>query len=304
MTASQGRADDGRSMFVRVRGLRLHVRGFGDEDAPALFVLHGWGDGSASFVPFVHALIARIDTPTRVYAMDHRGFGYSARGPGGYYWFPDYVADLAAVIDLLAPDQRVRLVGHSMGAQIASLYAGLRPRRVAHLVLMDGLAVPDMLSSVTPTRYERWLDALAHPPRERIFQSFDALAARIQRRQTRLDAEQAIFLARCWASAGEDGRVALLADPAHGTDGPLPYHSADFEAVWRCVTASTLFLLAGASVLRTRLPEGMYAAREACFGNHTTRSLSGVGHLMHVEAPERCAEAVARFIASEPCDAR
>ncbi|HEX7382571.1 MAG TPA: alpha/beta hydrolase [Nevskiaceae bacterium] len=289
---------------MRARGLRFHVLGFGDDAAPTLFVLHGWGDSSASFIPFVHALLARVDEPMRVFAMDHRGFGYSARGSGGYYWFPDYVADLAAVIDGLVPGQRVKLVGHSMGAQIASLYAGLRPARVERLVLMDGLAVADMPPSATPARYARWLDALAQPPRMQSFASFDALAARIRRRQPHLDARQALFLARCWATAEEDGRVTLLADPLHRMDGPLPYHAADFEAVWRCVTAPTLFLLAEASALRGMLPDGDYVRREACFRNHSTQSLRGVGHLMHVEAPERCAEAVARFVTRELIGAR
>src|SRR6476660_2232553 len=38
-----------RSTFIPVRGLRYHVREWGDASAPKLFLLHGWMDVSASF---------------------------------------------------------------------------------------------------------------------------------------------------------------------------------------------------------------------------------------------------------------
>ena len=39
-----------------MRGLRYHVRTWGQADAPALFLLHGWMDVSASFQFLVDAL--------------------------------------------------------------------------------------------------------------------------------------------------------------------------------------------------------------------------------------------------------
>src|SRR4051794_18660252 len=38
-----------RSLFVDVRGLRYHVRSWGSEGAPRIFMLHGMNDVSASF---------------------------------------------------------------------------------------------------------------------------------------------------------------------------------------------------------------------------------------------------------------
>ena len=37
------------SLFIDIRGLRYHIRSWGDNDAPKLFMLHGWMDVSASF---------------------------------------------------------------------------------------------------------------------------------------------------------------------------------------------------------------------------------------------------------------
>ena len=45
-----------RSEFIDIRGLRTHVRHWGPEDAPRLFLLHGWLDVSAAFQFTVDAL--------------------------------------------------------------------------------------------------------------------------------------------------------------------------------------------------------------------------------------------------------
>ena len=80
---------------VPVRGLTYTVRRWGPADAPQVFLLHGWMDSSPTFQFVVDAL--RRDW--QVIAPDWRGFGGST-WLGHSYWFPDYYADLEA---LLAP---------------------------------------------------------------------------------------------------------------------------------------------------------------------------------------------------------
>ena len=83
-----------RSRWLAVHGLDLHVREWGTEGAPKLFLLHGWMDVSASFAFLVDAL--RRDW--HVIAPDWRGFGLSSWASHGYE-FPDYFADLDALLD-------------------------------------------------------------------------------------------------------------------------------------------------------------------------------------------------------------
>src|SRR5579883_1622162 len=64
---------DNRSEFLHVRGLRLHVRRWGDDRAPMLFLCHGWLDVSATFAPVAAILAERW----QVLAPDARGFGHS-----------------------------------------------------------------------------------------------------------------------------------------------------------------------------------------------------------------------------------
>ena len=121
-----------RSEFVRIRGLRYHVRRWGDPGAPMIFAAHGWLDVSATFDALARQLLPQF----QLLMPDWRGFGHS-EWPQDGYWFPDYVADLDALVAHYAPsDAPILLAGHSMGAQVVSLYAGLRPERVAKLAIL------------------------------------------------------------------------------------------------------------------------------------------------------------------------
>src|SRR5688500_14643564 len=110
-----------QSRFIDVRGLRYHVRVWQAEGAPAMVLLHGWMDVSASFQFMVDAL--RADW--QVYAPDWRGYGLTEWEKADSYWFPDYIADLDVLLEHLLPGQAVNLVGHSLGGNVATLYAGV-----------------------------------------------------------------------------------------------------------------------------------------------------------------------------------
>ena len=117
-----------RSEFLTIRGLRYHVRHWGSADAPKLFLLHGWMDVSASF----QFMVDCMEKDWHVIAPDWRGFGLTERSGADTYWFADYIGDLEAIVDHYSPDEAIRLVGHSMGANVSTSYAGVRPQRIGH----------------------------------------------------------------------------------------------------------------------------------------------------------------------------
>src|SRR5258705_322890 len=81
-------------------------------------LLHGWLDHAGSF-----DLLAPL-LPGRTVALDFRGHGDSQWvGPGGFYHFVEYIADLDGALELLSPQEPVRIVGHSMGAAAALICA-------------------------------------------------------------------------------------------------------------------------------------------------------------------------------------
>jgi len=100
-----------QSQYLPVRGLQYHVQTWGQPaDAtptrPPLVMVHGWMDVGASFQFGVDAL-AEAEGQTRwVIAPDWRGFGLTATPGADTYWFPDYLADLEALLDTLAPAER------------------------------------------------------------------------------------------------------------------------------------------------------------------------------------------------------
>ena len=181
-----------------------------------------------------------------------------------------------------------------MGAQIVSLYAGLRPERVAKLVMLDAITLPDMPSSQAPKRFKRWLEQVKETPRERSYPSFDDLATRVQRQHPQLSPEHALFVARCWGREDGHGRITLCADPKHHRHGPGLYHAEDSSAVWREITADTLFIDAGKSQFQT--PPEMRPAQADCFRSHRIEVIAEAGHMLHFDAPDDTARRIAAFL--------
>jgi len=284
------------SVFVPVHGLRYHCRCWGDARAPKLFMLHGWMDVSASFQFLVNAL--RQDW--RVIAPDWRGFGLTEWAKRGGYWFPDYFADLEYLLAHFQPDAPATLVGHSMGGNVAAMYSGIRPGRVAKLVNLEGFGMAGANPEQAPQRYTRWLDELAdEKPSFRDYDSFDALAERLRKNNSRLSPERAQFLARHWGLAKPDGRVALASDPAHKLVNPVLYRIEEAQACWRSVTAAVLWV----SGAETKMPgllkisDADLSARKACFGRLTERVIPEAGHMLHHDQPERLAAVIEEFLA-------
>jgi pimeloyl-ACP methyl ester carboxylesterase len=284
------------SVFVSLRGLRYHCRCWGDARSPMLFMLHGWMDVSASFQFLVDAL--RGDW--RVIAPDWRGFGLTEWSTQGAYWFPDYFADLDALLGHFHPDTPATLVGHSMGGNVATMYAGIRPGRVARLVNLEGFGLGGTRAGQAPERYARWLEELAGmPPSFRDYDSFDALADRLCANNPRLSRERALFLSRHWGAAKPGGRVALASDPAHKLVNPVLYRVEEAEACWRKVAAPVLWVSgAETKILQTlKISEAELASRKACFQHLDERVVPGAGHMIHHDQPERLAQIIEVFLA-------
>lgn len=279
------------SDFVRIRGLRYHVKTWGEPGKPALWLLPGWLDTAATWAPVAEALAAQW----QVHAPDWRGLGHT-QWPEDGYWFYDYVADFDALISHYSPAQPIRLVGHSMGAQIASLYSGLRPDKVTRLACLDGLFLPDMEAKLAPKRFIKWLDDLRELPTPKSYESFEVLAQRVKKQHPHLSDEKALFVARGWGYTDGHGRVRLLADPKHYLNGPGLYRAAESMEIWKNITAPTLFLDAGKSLFGKALPAEETARRRACFRTHESARIEEAGHMLHFDAPEKTAEVIAAFM--------
>ena len=282
------------SLYVPVRGLRYHCRVWGSERAPKLFMLHGWMDVSASFQFLVDAM--RGDW--RVIAPDWRGFGLTEWTKGGSYWFPDYFADLDTLLAHFQPESPATLIGHSMGGNVAAMYAGIRPERVAKLVSLEGFGLAGAGPEKAPERYARWLKEMGEPLGFRDYDDFEALAARLRGNNPRLTPERAQFLAKHWGSKQPGGRVALASDPAHKLVNPVLYRVEEAEACWKRVTAPVLWVSGVETAIpkQLRLTDADLAARKGFFHSVTERVIAGAGHMLHHDQPEHLAAVIEDFL--------
>ena len=281
-----------RSRFVPVRGLRYHLREWGAPGAPLLVLLHGWMDVSASFQFVVDA----FDRDWHVLAPDWRGFGPSDRGRGDCYWFADYLGDLDAILDSVSADAPALIVGHSMGGNVALLYAGARPARVRAVVNLEGFGLKDCAPAMAPDRYARWLDELKSPPRTRRYASRAEIAARLQRNNPRLDAGRAAFLAEHWGQPCDDGGYEIAGDPAHKIVNPVLYRWAEVAACWQAIECPVLWVEATQTdAYRWAGDSDEVARRVAALRRVEVARVAEAGHMLHHDQPQEVARLIEDF---------
>lgn len=284
------------SNFVEIRRLRYHVRHW-TGSGPRVFLLHGWMDVSASFQFLVDALPAHWD----ILAPDWRGYGLSAWSGADCYWFPDYIADLDQLLERMQPEAPAIVVGHSLGGNVATHYAGIRPERVAKLVNLEGFGMSATRPEQAPERYARWMGELRQPQSFKSYASFADLAARMQRNNPRLAPDRAAYLCRHWGEACADGSVRLRSDPAHKLINATLYRIEESRACWARVEAPVLWVDAALSETpgRMGLTADEQAERRVVFRKLHHVTVPDAGHMLHHDQPEAVAGLIRDFVEDE-----
>ncbi len=107
-----------------------------DDLLPRVIALHGWQDNAASY----EVLAKGLKSVCNLWVVDLAGHGYSSsRSYDNFYYFHDYVDDLAQFVDKLQLPS-LHLVGHSLGGLISTCYAAAFPVKVRSLFLIESLA--------------------------------------------------------------------------------------------------------------------------------------------------------------------
>ncbi len=126
--------DSVQELTIDVPHYSIAAISWGPEDGKPILALHGWLDNAASFLPLKPYL-----ENFRFVAIDLPGHGFSSHLPQGtYLHLIDYVAHVVNVMDSLGW-QKCSLLGHSLGAGVASMVAGVIPDRIEKLGLIDGV---------------------------------------------------------------------------------------------------------------------------------------------------------------------
>lgn len=277
-----------RSRFVTANRLRHHLLEWGDA-GPAVVLLHGFLEHAHTWHLVAPAIAA---AGYHVYALDWRGHGDSDWiGAGGYYHFPDYTADLSFIVPQLA--ERVALIAHSMGGGVAVMYAGSVPERVAALVSVEGLGLPDSDPDSAPERLRAWVTDLARaaermPRRVTLVQA----AARLERGFMHFSKAAARYMAEHGTRPDGDARVWKF-DPLHQTQSPQPYYVAQARAFWRRIACPVLYVDGSDTPLG--LPASDLEERlQILKAEH--RTIARAGHHPHLEQPKEFTAVVVEFL--------
>lgn len=289
------------SGYQRVNGLKLYVHRFRDPDvAPSsltVLLLHGFMDAGSTW-EMVAEPLARAGHD--VVAPDLRGFGLSDYvGAGGYYHFPDYVADLAELVEALAP-RRLAIVGHSMGGTVAALYAGAKPASVERLVLLEGLGPVATPPALAIDRMQAWLRDLRDMPKApKHLTGLQEAIERLALHHPRVAREIIESRAKLLTRADDAGRLIWAYDPLHRTTSPTPFQAEAFKEFLARIECPTLVVSGG---LAGWHPPGE-AERIASLKHAVQHELPNAGHMMHWTEPKAVADRLLAFFA-EPLPAR
>jgi len=293
-----------RSTFLNLRDWRYHLREWGQPAAgqAPLVLVHGWMDVGASWQFMVDAMARE----RWIIAPDWRGYGQTTTpGPRpDAYWFPDYLADLDALLDQLSPGAPVDLVGHSMGGNIAMMYAGVRPERIGHLVNLEGFGLPATRPAQAPTRLAQWLDEIQALRRgEMDLKTYDSaagVAGRLMKTNPRLSADKAAWLAQHWAAPDAQGRWAVLGDAAHKVVNPQLYRVDEALAIYARIAVPVLSVVASDDSLgqwwKGKFTLDEYRERLRHVPQLTEAHIDDAGHMLHHDQPEQLAALIEDFL--------
>ncbi len=299
-----------RSEFAPIRLHRYNVRLWGEPTGQPLVLVHGWMDVAASYQFMVDALSHRFFDDRFIIAPDWRGFGHSTGPACDHYSFPDYLGDLEWLLDHYAPGRAVDLVGHSMGGNIAMMYAGARPERIRRLVNLEGFGMPATKPAQAPSRTAKWLDEIKALHRGenalKTYDSADGVAARLMKTNPRLLQDKARWLARHWAEprTQPDGstRWEVLGDAAHRIINAQLFRVDEQLALYAAITAPTLMVEASDDSLagwwKDRFTRAEFHQRLDAVPDVRREVIQEAGHMLHHDQPQALARLIEAFLST------
>ncbi|HYG06350.1 MAG TPA: alpha/beta hydrolase [Stenotrophomonas sp.] len=269
--------------FGELRGLRC-----GMEGGRRVLALHGWLDNAASFLPLAAELrgldLVMIDLP---------GHGHSAALPAGSeYTMIGAIGNVLAVADALGWE-RFTLLGHSMGAGIASLVAAAVPARIEALVVIEALGGLGETVENTASRLRQSVEA-AHALAGKALRVFPNLEAPVRARMmanqlseasARLLVERGVRAVPGGYSWGSDQRLTLPT--------AVRMTEAQIDVLVAAIECPTLVVFA--TPAQPYFPEPLRTRRAQLLRNGQLQLLEGTHHL-HMEMPAAVAALLQPFL--------
>lgn len=274
--------------------LRLRYVDWGNHDAPPLILLHGGRDHSRSW----DWVAQELRKDWHVICPDLRGHGDSDWNSDGHYVVAGHVYDLAQLVHTLG-FERVTIIGHSLGGNVATRFTGLFPDKVERLVNIEGLGFPtdviEQAAKETDRQHmRRWIEECRRvgDSETKRYPTLEAASARMKFFNPRLSDEQAYHLAIHNLNSNSDGSWSWKYDPMLNTWNPIDPGYEEIPEVWGAITCPILMLWSTGSIFAIPEEDGpLQYFRDLRF-----KVYDDAGHWLHHDQFDRFMADVTAFL--------
>ena len=250
--------------------------------------LHGWLDNCSSFDP-VLPFCPRLNC----LAIDLAGHGLSGhRGPGCHdYTFVEYVADVVFVVNQMNW-KKFNLLGHSMGAAISLLFAGICPDRVEKIFLIDGFAPLSAQESDFLLRCQKFIaESTAPASKLREFASLEE-AGNARTRVGNLSQNAAELLAKRSTKLTKNNGFEWRSDARLKQTSPQRLTPGQVDVVLKNISCPVHLLRATHPGFE--IDESLNTKFSESLTQFTMETMEG-GHHLHMDQPELVANKINNF---------
>jgi pimeloyl-ACP methyl ester carboxylesterase len=283
----------------RLRMAYMDVAPTAAANGRTVLLLHGRNFPSAYWQGTIEALTA---AGYRVVAPDQIGFNKSSK-PSFDLHFDQLARNTAALLDALGID-KVSLVGHSMGGMLSVRIARTFPRRIDTIVLVAPIGLEDYRLYVTDFPADRLMEIEDKVTAESFFNQLmkgysvtlsEAALAPYLAARTRIK-ESAEYPR--WLRTFVNSALMIWREP-------VAHEISLLQQKLLFVMGGNDHLAPGRDFapedLRAKMGQSVKLAQDlaAKLPNARVDVFEGIGHLPHLEAPERFHETLLRFLAAE-----
>jgi pimeloyl-ACP methyl ester carboxylesterase len=274
---------------LKIPGLSIAYRTWGDANNPPILALHGWLDNANSFESIAEYLAEYF----YFIAVDLPGHGFSSHIPEGmHYHFIDGLFTIVQIIEALKVNS-VHLLGHSLGACLGSLVAGIAPQYIISLSLIEALGPLTRPQESSAIQLKQYLTFLHSPTTHSKGYKDINSAALIRASKGYVSFEIAEKLCER-GLIEEDGVYYWRHDRRLLSPSPLQMTEAQVISCLKQIQAKTLLIQAsdGFSFSNELMEKRIDAVQ-----NLTVQHYNG-GHHIHMEQPKAVSEHLLAFYGS------
>ncbi|MBV34266.1 alpha/beta fold hydrolase [Kangiella spongicola] len=277
-----------REYQLEIQKNKISVVEWGNPEGEPVLCLHGWLDNAATF-HFLAPLLTN-NTNYRLIAIEFPGHGQSEHlHPAADYQFISGISIIDCVIDILKLE-KPKLLAHSMGAALSTIYAGVFPDKIDSIVSIDALGALVTSPENTIKQLAKALEQRrAKRSRKRYFKDLETAAkARAQVSELPVDIllpliERGVTLCEDGYQWSSDSRLKHLSW--------LRLTEAQMKVIMETITCPVLVIMA---------KEGLYEEypeiekRFDYLKNVKRVDLDG-GHHLHMQFADNVAEEIIKF---------